>query len=117
MNESLKYYKSLLTSWQWRKLRHKKLAGNIFCERCVEQGKEVPNLAVDVHHVVPVMSAAPDKARMKALFFDPHNLQALCVDCHKQVHKEMEMHVCKEKRKEIRKEQLERFKKKFFSGA
>lgn len=117
MNESLKYYKSLLTSWRWRKLRHEKLSGTIFCERCVEQGKEVPNLATDVHHVIPVMSAAPDKARMKSLCFDPHNLQALCADCHKQVHNEMKMHVGKEKREQIRKDQLERFKKKFFSGA
>ena len=117
MNDSLKYYKSLLTSWQWRKLRHDKLSKTIFCERCVSQGKQVPNLAVDVHHVVPVMRAAPDRGRMRVLFFDPHNLQALCADCYKKVHDEMKMHVCKEKRKEIRMEQLEEFKKKFFKGA
>lgn len=117
MNSSLHYYKTLLASWRWRKLRHAKLSSSVFCERCVGQGREVPNLATEVHHVVPVTSAAPDRRQMSALFFDPHNLQALCSECHREVHEELRMHVSKERRTEIRRSQLEMFKRKFFKGA
>ena len=117
MNEYLKYYKQLLTSWSWRKLRRRKLNQNVFCERCVAEGKAVPNFATDVHHITPVMSVAPDKGRMKALFYDPHNLQALCPECHKKTHDEMKLHVSKDKREEIRKKNLSKFESKFFAGA
>lgn len=114
MNEYLRYYKQLLTSWDWRKMRRAKLNRNVLCERCIAKGRKVPNVAVDVHHITPVMSAAPDKARMRTLFFDPHNLMSLCPECHREVHAEMKMHVGREKRKEIRQSQLEAFKRKFF---
>lgn len=114
MNKSLRYYKSLLSSWQWRRLRHDKLSSAVLCERCVQNGRTVPRLAVEVHHVVPVMSAAPDRRSMRALCMDPHNLQALCMECHREVHEEMRMHVSKEERKRIRHDQLERFRRKFF---
>lgn len=115
-NESWNYYKYLLTSWQWRKVRRKKLNLNVFCERCVRDGKRVPNLATDVHHITPVMRAAPDRERMKQLFFDPHNLMALCPECHRKMHQELTMHVSKDKRKTIRHEQLKNFKAKFFTN-
>lgn len=117
MNGPLRYYKQLLTSWGWRKLRRRKLSSNVFCERCVAEGKEIPNLATEVHHITPVLSAAPDKARMRSLFFDYHNLKALCPECHKKAHDEMRLHVSKDKRKEIRKDNLDRFENKFFAGA
>lgn len=114
MNEYLRYYKSLLTSWQWRKLRRKKLNSCTLCERCVSEDRAVPNVAVDVHHIVPVMSAAPDKGRMRSLFFDPHNLQSLCADCHRKVHDEMRLHVGKAERDAVRRRELASFAAKFF---
>lgn len=116
MNESLRYYRSLLQSWGWRKLRRRKLNASVWCERCVAEGKAVPNLATDIHHVTPVMSVAPDKAKMRALFFDVHNLQALCPACHKLTHEEMRMHLPKDKRDEARRAALGKFTAKFFDG-
>ena len=116
MSEAWKYYKSLLTSWRWRKLRHAKLSACPLCERCISEGRRVPNIATDVHHIVPVMKAAPDKGRMEVLCFDVHNLRALCPECHKKTHEEMKMHVGRQQRRAIRKEQLDAFKRKFFNN-
>ena len=44
--------------------------------------------ASEVHHIIPAESAI-NESEMRRLMFDPHNLMALCHDCHVKTHTEM----------------------------
>lgn len=79
-------YRRMIHSAQWARLRRSKLSACPLCERCQIEGRL--RAATEVHHVVPVDDAmsASDKRR---LMFDPHNLRALCHDCHVLTHTEM----------------------------
>ena len=79
-------YKRLIRTRRWRKLRLAYLKGHPLCEKCSAAGKTVP--ATEVHHIIPV-SNERDTARMEMLAFDSGNLQALCSECHQQVHEDM----------------------------
>lgn len=81
-----KDYQHLLNSKRWKQLRAWKLQQNPLCELCQEEG--FVRSAIDVHHKTPVESAKT-RMEMEALCFNPSNLQALCIPCHVQVHKEM----------------------------
>lgn len=76
-------YKTLINSWRWQKLRRAKLSADPLCEMCKKKGRAVR--AEQVHHIVPVESVRTFDA-MKALAYDPMNLQSLCKKCHQQVH-------------------------------
>lgn len=107
--EKDKVYISMINTNRWRLLRHDKLSQSPLCERCKEEGRLRP--ASEVHHIVPVENGHT-KAERAALMFDPHNLQALCHDCHVTVHNQMG----KWKRENVRKrraEYMQRFKEKF----
>ena len=41
--------------------------------------------ASEVHHIIPAESAI-NESEMRRLMFDPHNLRALCHDCHVKTH-------------------------------
>ena len=82
------YYKKLINSQKWVKLRLKKMSdAKYLCERCAAAGRTTP--ATEVHHIVPVESGISD-IQMKALCYNFDNLQALCHKCHKSAHKELQ---------------------------
>lgn len=76
-----KEYNKLIHKNKWLKLRKAKLSSNPICERC----KEKP--ATEVHHIKPVEDGIG--AERYRLMYDPHNLMALCHDCHILTHTEM----------------------------
>ena len=61
----------------WEAARRWYLAGHPLCERCESAGRVTP--AVLVHHIVPVEQSP-------ALRLAVENLQALCRDCHEELH-------------------------------
>lgn len=78
-----KYYRKLINSQTWIKLRLTKLANNPLCENCYSKGKIAP--ASEVHHVIPVENGI-NYDNMKRLCYDYNNLQSLCRDCHVAAH-------------------------------
>ena len=82
-------YQKLLNSKEWKRLRWHKLEANPLCELCKAEGKVVA--AVDVHHIRPCETARTID-EMRALCFNPANLQSLCIACHSRVHKEARSH-------------------------
>lgn len=81
-----KDYQQLIHTSQWLRLRKYILTNHPLCQRCNAQGVITP--AREVHHVRPVEEAV-GKADKRQRMYDPNNLQALCHDCHVQVHTEM----------------------------
>ena len=79
-------YMSLINTARWRRLRRDTLTAHPLCQRCEEEGRVTA--ATEVHHVVPVEEAM-GIAAMERLMFDPHNLRALCHDCHVRTHTEL----------------------------
>ena len=84
-----KNYQRLLNSKEWKQLRRWKLEQNPLCELCQAEGKVVA--AIDVHHMQPVETAR-SLEDMRALCFNPANLQSLCIMHHAKVHKELKSH-------------------------
>lgn len=103
-------YNKLIHSSKWRKLREMKLKENPLCEKCKVEGRIT--LAQQVHHVIPAESAKTD-THMTQLMFSYINLQALCVNCHSLIHKDMKSKT-KENIKANQKRQTRRFLDKFF---
>lgn len=68
-------------SSEWRKLREVYLKRNPLCEECLLKGKITP--AVDVHHK---KSPFKNNEVNKSLLLDYNNLQALCKECHGDIH-------------------------------
>ena len=94
---SNKYYRKLINSQKWVKLRNAKMAQTRgLCERCEQKGITTP--ATEVHHIVPIETGTTE-AQMKALCYDPGNLQALCRVCHKQAHIELKSYTKDETQK------------------
>lgn len=69
----------LYSSHRWRKLRARHLAANRLCVMCLPR----PTVAKVVDHV------KPHKGDM-ALFWDPANLQSLCLEHHNRVKQSQE---------------------------
>lgn len=103
------YYKKLITSQKWVKLRAEKVANNPLCESCLLDDITTP--AEEVHHIRPVESA-PDRNTMLLLCFDYNNLQSLCSKCHKAVHVELKSYT-KEEAKNRSKAKTDNFVAKF----
>lgn len=101
-------YTRMLNSKRWKTLRLWKLEQNPLCEMCLAEGKFVA--AVDVHHIQPCESARSID-EMKALCFNPDNLQALCIPHHIKVHQDVKSH-SREAHKQREDERLERWKRK-----
>jgi len=54
------------------------------CERCMERGEMVP--ADVVHHTTPL---TPENVGDPEVSLNPDRLQALCHDCHTEVHQQL----------------------------
>ena len=84
-----KDYQRLLNDKRWKKLRAAYLQAHPLCEMCQSVGSVGHvSAAVDVHHKVPVETAQTIN-EMEKLAYNWDNLQALCIPCHVQVHKEI----------------------------
>lgn len=81
-----KEYNKLIHTGRWLRLRRNILTAHPLCQRCQEQGIITP--ATEVHHVRPVEEAYSYGDKVQRMY-DPHNLRALCRDCHVKVHTEM----------------------------
>ena len=81
-----KDYQHLINSHRWLRLRRDLLTRHPLCQRCQAEGRLTP--ATEVHHIRPVEEAV-GRAAKAALMYDPHNLRALCHNCHVLTHTEM----------------------------
>jgi len=79
-----KLYVKIMNSREWRMLRKEIINERPLCERCQAQGYVV--LARCVHHIVPVESGRTE-AECYDLAYRRSNLQALCFQCHNDIHK------------------------------
>lgn len=104
-------YNKLIHTDRWLRLRRSKLTSNPLCERCKSDGKITP--ASEVHHVTPVEDGLTAREK-ETLMFDPHNLKALCHDCHVKTHTELGRSG-KAHAKRKAEEQRKRFAKKFLT--
>ena len=84
-----KLYVKLMNSKEWRQLRWKKLEANPLCERCQQRGYIVA--ASVVHHITEVESVRTEQ-ECADLAFRWTNLQALCRECHAEIHKAAHSH-------------------------
>ncbi len=73
-----------MNSKEWRRLRAIKLAQDPYCEEC--QGHGIYRLASVVHHKIEVESGLTP-ADCKRLAFDLNNLESVCPQCHREIHK------------------------------
>lgn len=81
-----KAYIRMIHTDKWLRLRRAKLTSNPICERCQAEGRITPSR--EVHHVTPVEDGLTSREK-ETLMYDPHNLQALCHDCHVKTHTEL----------------------------
>ena len=81
-----KEYNKLIHTTRWLKLRRYVLTAHPLCQRCKDNGLLTP--ATEVHHIRPVEEAIT-MADKRQRMYDPHNLQALCHDCHVRTHTEL----------------------------
>lgn len=80
------YYRKLMNSAKWRKLRTLKLSDKPLCEVCSEADKVT--IATEVHHIQPIENGV-NKDDMKRLAYDYRNLMSVCSPCHVQMHVEL----------------------------
>lgn len=95
-----------MNSVRWRKLRNTYLGDHPLCERCLQEGRVVS--ARCVHHLTPIETAHSELG-MEQLAFAESNLQALCFQCHADVHASEHSHT-KEKHLEYVAHRLEVWK-------
>ena len=79
-------YIQAIHSPRWHQLRRAILTAHPLCQRCQEEGRI--RSATEVHHIRPVEEGTNRREKL-TLMFDPHNLRALCHDCHVLTHTEM----------------------------
>ena len=97
-----KLYVRLMNSREWRQLRWQVIAEHPLCERCEAKGYITASRCV--HHLIPVESGKTE-AECRDLAFRRSNLQALCYQCHSEIHKAERSH-SKEVMKERNEERL-----------
>ena len=79
-------YQQLINSTKWLRLRRVVLTRHPLCQRCEAEGRLTA--ATEVHHVRPVEEAITYSDKRQRMY-DPHNLHALCHDCHVRTHTEL----------------------------
>lgn len=79
-----KEYIKLMNSKEWRQLRAAKLSKDPYCEECLKHGEH--RFASVVHHRVEVESGLTP-ADCKRLAFDINNLESVCPQCHREIHR------------------------------
>lgn len=104
------YYRALINSTRWRKLRNAYLTEHPLCERCLKNGRT--EVAKEVHHIDPIESHCEDRMEMTRLAYDPNNIMAVCSRCHGELHKELSTR-SKDAITARCKDKAERFKKKY----
>jgi len=97
-------YRRFINSARWQHTRNAYLLDHPLCECCSTE--ETPVIARCVHHKTPAETARSVR-EMETLMFATNNLQALCYDCHKQIHYEERSHT-KEVVKERERTRVER---------
>ena len=80
-----KDYQKLINTTRWLQLRRYILTAQPLCQRCQAEGRITA--ATEVHHVRPVEEAIHYSEKRRRMY-DPHNLRALCHDCHVKTHTE-----------------------------
>lgn len=81
-----KEYQQLIHTTEWLRLRRDVLTAQPLCQRCKAEGRVTA--ATEVHHVSPVEEAIGYKEKLRRMY-DPHNLRALCHECHVRTHTEL----------------------------
>jgi 5-methylcytosine-specific restriction enzyme A len=71
---------------RWKGLRTLKLRNNPICEDCFKKG--IYKQTEEVHHIIP-WERGKDKEEQELLAFDYNNLKSLCLECHKEAHREL----------------------------
>lgn len=107
-----KEYNKLIHTTKWLRLRRDTLTAHPLCQRCEAEGLVTP--ATEVHHIRPVEEAFAHAERAQRMY-DPHNLQALCHDCHVKVHTDLGRSG-KEATRKRNAEQVRQVINKFFGG-
>ena len=100
-----KLYVKLMNSARWRRLRDEWIREHPLCEECKRKGIVEP--ARCVHHITPIESGRNDK-QCEDLAFSRANLQALCYQCHADIHKAENSH-SKEAHKQRAQERLQQW--------
>lgn len=101
-----KLYTRLMNSKQWRTLRTAYLQEHPLCEACQARGYVTASRCV--HHKTPVESGHSEK-ECTELAYRWTNLQALCFQCHADIHKEERSHT-KEEHQRRSADRLEQWK-------
>ena len=78
-----------MNSARWRHLRNEWLTDHPLCEECKRQG--YVRAARCVHHLRPVETGRNEQECID-LAFSKTNLQALCFECHANIHKAEKSH-------------------------
>lgn len=81
-----KEYNKLIHTTKWLRLRRDILTAHPLCQRCEAENIITP--ATEVHHIRPVEEAITYDDKVQRMY-DPHNLQALCHECHVKTHTEL----------------------------
>ena len=81
-NQSAKFY----SSKAWRLLRSSYYATHPLCERCLLNNKTTPT--TEIHHIKPFLSGRDENEQWQ-LLLDERNLQAVCSECHDEIHAQM----------------------------
>lgn len=79
-----KYYNTT----EWRKLRETYIKAHPVCEECLNKGRVTP--ATSVHHK---NSPFKNGNCNKSLFLDYNNLEAVCHECHSEIHNREQGHI------------------------
>lgn len=79
-----KYYNTT----EWRKLRETYIKAHPVCEECLNKGRVTP--ATSVHHK---NSPFKNGNCNKSLFLDYNNLEAVCHECHSEIHNKEQGHI------------------------
>lgn len=79
-----KQYAMIMSSSRWQKLQAATLQAQPYCERCKANGRLTPSKVV--HHIQPIESGHSSE-EYERLAYDPQNLQALCHQCHADIHR------------------------------
>lgn len=90
------YYRKLINSSRWQRLRTEVLIRHPLCQDCEANGLITP--ATEVHHITPIKDGI-NLAHQRQLAYDSTNLRALCHACHVEAHRSLQSY-SKDKRKE-----------------
>jgi len=71
---------------RWKSLRTLKCRNNPLCEECLK--KEIYKQLDEVHHIIP-WESGETKEEQELLAFDYENLKSLCIECHKEAHRQL----------------------------